>query len=79
MLWQQRGLGSGWRGQGLKTCLDPQVCDFLLFFRVLIFFTVYSTYDDEDVDSDNKGWDQRDKGTHISTPKYVIFYSFLDY
>ena len=34
----------GWDQRQRRARLDPQVCDFLLFFRLLIFFTVHSTY-----------------------------------
>ena len=34
----------GWDQRQRCARLDPQVCDFLLFFRLLIFFTVHSTY-----------------------------------
>ena len=34
----------GWDQRQRRARLNPQVCDFLLFFRLLISFTVHSTY-----------------------------------
>ena len=60
--------------------LDPQVCDFLLFFRLLIFFTVYSTYNDEDVDNDDdEGWDQRQRRARLDPQvcDFLLFFRLL--
>ena len=75
------GWDQGDEGKGSRRVLTLRCVVFYCFleYSTDFFFTVYSTYDDEDVDSDDEGWDQRDKGACVLTLRYVIFYCFLDY
>ena len=78
------GDDEGWdqdnEGKGSRRILTLRCVIFYCFLEYSTdFFSVYSTYDDKDVDSDDKGRDQRDKGVRILTLRYAIFYCFLDY